>query len=354
MKIGPDLAITAMTAPATAGPGTTILVNETTRNQGAGGADASSSTRFYLSTNFSFEPSDTPLDARTVGALAPGASSTAATFVTIPTTAPSGTLYLIAVADDGHTVAEQTETNNTRSLAIRIGADLIVSALTAPARASSGAAIAVTDTTKNSGAGGAGASTTAFYLSANLSLDAGDTRLGATRAVGPLDTGAQSVGTATVTLPVVAPGTWYLIANADDTNQVVEPLETNNQRFATIYVGPDLVVTMLNAPNTALAGSTMTISDTVKNQGPDAAAASTIRFYLSLQRRRGRRRLPARRGAGGACAGLQRHEHGEHDGDDPGRDIGPLLLLAVSDDLGAVAESTETNNLLLRLITINP
>jgi len=353
VKIGPDLAITAMTAPATAGPGTTILVNETTKNQGAGSAGASS-TRYYLSANFSFEPGDTPLESRGVDALAPGASSTLSTFVTIPTTAASGTLYLLAVADDGNAVVEQTETNNTRSLAIRIGADLFVSAMTAPSRAGAGTAITITDTTKNSGGGGSGPSVTAFYLSANLTLEAGDTRLNAARSVGALDAGAQSVGTTTVTLPVVAPGTWYLIANADDANQVVEPVETNNVRTTTIYIGPDLTVATANAPVTVVAGTSMTITDTTKNLGPDTAAASTTRFYLSLNGAvdagdillDGTRSVPA--------LGFNITSTGNTTVTVPTGISGRYYLLAVADDLGVVPEATEINNLFLRLITINP
>ncbi len=64
----------------------------------------------------------------------------------------------------------------------------------------------MTDTTKNSGGGGSGPSTTAFYLSANLTLDAGDARLTGVRTVGPLDAGASSTGTSTVVLPAVAAG----------------------------------------------------------------------------------------------------------------------------------------------------
>jgi subtilase family serine protease len=354
VKIGPDLTFTAMTAPATAGPGATIVVNETTKNQGAGAADASSSTRFYLSTNFSFEPGDTELDARSVPPLAPGASSSAATYVTIPTTAPSGTLYLIAVADDARTVAEQTETNNTRFLAIRIGPDLFVSGLTAPTRAGSGSSVAVTDTTKNTGGGASGPSTTAFYLSANLTLDAGDTRMSTTRAVGPLDAGAQSVGTTNVTLPAVAPGTWYLMANADDTNDVIETVETNNLRYTTIYIGPDLTMAAVNAPNTAIAGTSITISDTTKNVGPDVAAPSTTRFYLSLNGAvdagdillDGTRSVPA--------LGFNAISTGTTLVNIPSGLSGRYFLLAVADDLAAVAEASETNNLLLRFITINP
>ncbi len=121
--------MTALTAPATAGAGTTIVVTDTTKNQGGGNADASS-TRFYLSPNFTLDAADLALESRTVGALTVGASSTATTTVTIPPGVASGTFYLFAVADDGNGVSESTENNNTRFVhdtdwrrPLRVGAD---------------------------------------------------------------------------------------------------------------------------------------------------------------------------------------------------------------------------------------
>lgn len=353
IKIGPDLVITAMTAPTTAGAGTTILVTETTKNQGAGDA-AASSTRFYLSLNITLDASDTRLESRSVGALAAGASSTASTSVTIPADAPSGTVYLLAVADDGNAVVEQTETNNVRFVTLQTGPDLFVSAMTTPTKAGAGSTIAITDTTRNAGGGGSGPSTTAFYLSTNLTLDAGDLRLSPTRSVPALAAGAQHVATTTVNIPPVAPGTWYLMANADDGNQVVETQETNNIRFTTIYIGPDLTVSALNAPTTVAAGSSMTITDTVKNLGPDTAGPSTTRFYLSLNgsldsgdiRLDGAREVPSLvfngTNSGNTTVAV------------PAGLSGRYYLLAVADDLGAVGEANEQNNLFLRLITINP
>ena len=208
VRVGPDLAVTALTAPPVAGPGASVIVNDTTKNQGGGHA-AASATRFYLSPNSTLDASDAALESHGVEPLTVGASATTTTTVRIPTTVTSGTFYLIAVADDGNALSESTENNNTRFVTIRIGADLMVSALTAPTRVGSGSTISVTDTIRNSGGGGSGPSTTAFYLSANQTFDAGDARLSGTRSVGPLDAGASSLGTTAVTLPAVTTGTWY-------------------------------------------------------------------------------------------------------------------------------------------------
>src|SRR4029450_2741469 len=63
VAIGPDLVVTTLTAPATAAPGGTVAVTDTTANQGASPAGASM-TRYFLSTNATLEPADTPLQAR--------------------------------------------------------------------------------------------------------------------------------------------------------------------------------------------------------------------------------------------------------------------------------------------------
>ena len=49
---------------------------------------------------------------RSVPALAPSASSSGAATVTLPTSAPLGTYYLIACADDTKVSVESNETNN--------------------------------------------------------------------------------------------------------------------------------------------------------------------------------------------------------------------------------------------------
>ena len=121
---------------------------------------------------------------------------------------------------------------------VRIGSDLSVSALSAPSRAAVGSAIVVTDTTTNPGAVGAVASVTAFYLSANSTLDATDVRLAPARAVGPLAAGAASAGAANVIIPEIAPGAWFLIANADDDGLVDEMAESNNARIVSIHIVP--------------------------------------------------------------------------------------------------------------------
>ena len=72
-----------------------------------------------------------------------------------------------------------------------------------------------------------------------------------------------------------------MLVNADDDRTVTETQETNNTRAVTILVGPNLNVATFTAPFSVVAGSTITVSDSVKNIGAADAGASVIRFYLS-------------------------------------------------------------------------
>ena len=351
IRIGPDLVVATLTVPAVAGPGTAINITETTTNTGAGSADASS-TRYFLSANLAFDATDVPLGSRAVGALAPGASAAAVTTVTIPTDAGIGTFYVIALADNGNAVPEHNETNNQRLTTVRLGPDLYMALSGSPARAASGATITVTDTTKNNGGGGAAASTTAFYFSSNMTLEPGETRLGS-RLVGPLDAGASSSGSTMVVLPAVTAGTYYVLANADDAAGVAETQETNNLRYTSILIGPDLV-SSATAPATASVGGTITITDTIRNYGADTAGPSTTRFYLSLNSTLDAADIPIESERSVPAIVVNGANTGSTNVTLPAGLTGKYYLLVVADGLSAVPESNELNNMMPRVITINP
>jgi len=237
IKIGSDLVISVLTVPTKGGAGLSINITDITKNNGPDSAGASQ-TAFYLSNDTTLDVSDTLLGSRSVGSLEAGASSTGTTTVTIPTTTAPGIYYIIAKADNGNAVSETKEFNNTKAKLIRIGADLVVSALSIPSSAEAGSSIEIKDTTKNNGPGSAGASQTAFYLSNDTTLDVSDTLLGS-RSVGSLGAGASSTGTTTVTIPSgTPPGRYYIIAKADNGGAVTETYENNNLRYKTITIVP--------------------------------------------------------------------------------------------------------------------
>jgi subtilase family serine protease len=141
------------------------------------------------------------------------------------------------VADWNAVVPESIESNNTRTSGVlRIGPDLAVSALVAPASAAAGTPIAVSDTTVNQGGDPAPTSVTKFYLSANTIFDASDVLIGS-RQVPSLGPGQSSAGTVSLTIPsTTTPGSYVIIAQADGDGAIAESLETNNLRTRSISI----------------------------------------------------------------------------------------------------------------------
>lgn len=346
----PDLIVTGFTAPTSAAAGQSITVTETTKNQG--GAAGASVTQYLLSANPGLDASDVGLGSRNIPALAAGAGSAGSTLVTIPLDAAAGTWYLIARADSTQAVDESAENNNLGLRAIRIGPDLIVTALSAPTVAGAGQSLTITETTKNQGAGPAVATVTQYYLSANTTLDAADVLLGA-RAVPALAGGADSPGSTVVTIPSDATtGTWYLIAKSDAMNGVVESLESNNTTLRAVQIGPDLVVTALSAPASGGAGQSLTISETTRNQGASPAEPSVTQYYLSANPALdasdlflGARDVPALAGDAGSPGSTVVTIP-------PGITTGTWYLIAKADVPNAVVESIESNNVAFRSIRI--
>jgi subtilase family serine protease len=278
---GFDLVVSALSAPASAVPGGSISVTETTKNLGSVTV-ASTKTTLFLSTDTVVDAGDVLLGTRTVPSLAGGKTSAKTTTVTIPAGKPAGSYYLLARADADDDVAELSETNNTTAHAVVLGADLMVQSMTAPVAAVPGENIKIRDTTKNLGAP-VGATTTRIHLSTDPVLDAGDVVLGS-RPVPALAAGGSSLGnsvTATIP-PATAAGTYYILARADADDLVAEANEGNNVLAHAIEIGLDLAISSFSAPTSATVGATIQVTDTTKNLGAGTAPGSTTAFFLSI------------------------------------------------------------------------
>ena len=350
VTIGGDLVVSALTVPSSAGAGDTMIISDTTTNQRAGTV-APSITRFYLSTDTVIDALDIVVGSRNVPELAAGATSSASTTVTIPLTVPAGTFWVIAKADADNAIIETEEGNNTAARVLRVGGDLIVSAISIP---TNGATIVVNDTTTNIGAGAVAASTTRFYLSRDTILDGSDTPLSGGRAVPALASGASSSGSTTLSLPPTGVGAYYVIAKADADNAVVETQETNNTAARALTVGPDLIVTSVVLPFGIAAGATVMVTDIVQNAGGDPAGASTTKFYLStnLDLDAGDVLLAGSRAVPPLAAGASSSGSTAITipaGTIPGR---YYYVIAVADANGAVAEGQENNNTQLQAIFV--
>ena len=267
-QIYADLVVSALSSNASSyEAGDTITITATIQNQGLRSAGG-----FYAS----LTSPDLSTQTRNVPSLAAGAS----TSVTFTYTAPqvNKSITVTATADSTGAIAESNEGNNTRNTSFNVRAlpDLIVSALsTDKTQYMPGDTIAISATVRNQGSGPA----SGFYVSlasADLTTQ--------TKLVSTLAAGASASVTFTYTAPqYTASRTITVTATADSTGVIAETNENNNTRNVsfTVLALPDLTVTTLTGDKSIYeAGDTVTISASVKNNGPTASAATTIQLAV--------------------------------------------------------------------------
>ena len=244
----PDLIISALSMPATtAGAGAALLVSNSILNQGGSKAGAFVVV-FHLSTNGVYGDGDDIVltTTRTVGSLGIGATTSVTNGMRIPDTTQAGDYYICAKADEGGSVAESDEGNNTACTATRVTVplpDLVMRALSKTASTvAAGGSFAVSDTVKNQGGSSASSFAIGFVLSPNNIIgDGDDIALTPQQSVSGLGVGLSSSSSTSVTVPgSTATGVYYVGAIADVNGVVGESNETNNNRLAsgTITVTP--------------------------------------------------------------------------------------------------------------------
>jgi len=288
----PDLIMSAVTPNAsTANQGGTLSVTNTASNQGT--ASGLFRIAFHLSTNTTYGDGDDVLitTIRTVTSLGEGASSTATTNLSIPSTAPGGTYHVCAMADSLGQVSESNETNNSLCSPGTITlpqADLVITAVsTSTSAVLPGQPISVVNSVTNQGGFKAGSFRIGFYLSLNADGSTQDKLTTNNRALTSLAAGATNTASTTVTIPLdTFSGSYYICAVADSLNQVAESSETNNvgcTPISTLVQGlPDLIVTQVE-PNalSVSAGGILSETDTVQNIGTGPARPFNVAYSLS-------------------------------------------------------------------------
>jgi subtilase family serine protease len=344
-------------------PGSSVTVTDTVRNAGNVASDAST-TRYYLSVDGVKGFNDPRMTgSRSVPALSPDALSTGSAVLPVPSTIAAGSYYLLACADDSHTVDEVEETNNCAvdpAVIVIEFADLTTTALAnPPAAGAPGTSFIVSDTVLNTSNVTASSSTTRYFLSEDSAKDSADVLLSGTRSVPSLEAGQASAGSRSVTIPTsTSDGTYRLIACADDTLRVKETDESNNcgVSTSTMLIGsPDLVTTEVsNPPTTAAPGSAFTVADTVKNASPIDAGASTTRYYLSQDAALSSDdvKITITRSVDALAAGTS--SSGSRTVTVPSSTVpGVYRVLACADDSLRVKESDESNNCAASATAVN-
>jgi hypothetical protein len=196
----------------------------------------------------------------------------------------SGTRYFIVQTDADNRVHEGVfeNDNTTASAPVAITLtpppDLQVAAITAPSNALSGTSLAVSWVVTNAGPGLTAESDWAddVYLSLTATLSTNALLLGSFSHAGALTNGQSYPSSASIPLPSSLSGSYYLLVHTDARNQVFEYVfETNNVAVTanpiliTLTPPPDLAVSQVTAPATALASHPLSVSCAVTNRGTD-------------------------------------------------------------------------------------
>ena len=268
----------------------TFWLIATVHNQGAGGA-ATTTVRYYSSTDASITTSDTEVGTDSVNTLVPSGNYGATIKLTAP--AADGTYYYGACVD---TVPRESDTTNNCSVSVRVEVggpppDLVVLAPSVSAINETyplDGTFSLVVTVRNQGGGTAAATTVRYYRSTDGTITTSDTELH----TGPVNRLSPS-GTSEATVVLTAPetsGTYYYGACVDE---VPRESDTTNNCSTSVEVTvpvsepqmqarPDLEV---GTPTVDVAspeaGATITLSATVSNTGDGASEATTLRFYRS-------------------------------------------------------------------------
>lgn len=357
----PDLIATALTAPATWVRGQTLSVSWTVMNQGDGTVYGTWADSLYLA------PIPGPAccdQARLVGSagrtvpLSPGAAYSRNVSLKVPDDVAPGQYTLVLVADASKFVTEADEANNRRAIPIAVtAADLVLTALTAPATVTTQQSISVSWTVKNQGDAAAtlpwndriSLSTTAFCCFGNPVVATASRPM-------PLAPGASYTATKLLTVPNVPAGSYFLHVNTDDGLAIGESDEVNNHRTIPIAVTtPDLVAAGVTAPASVRAQQSVSLGWSVSNPGSGAAKAPWMDIvYLSAD---------PTCCAGDTALATVSHTAALAPGASyaqtksvtiPTRPPGNYFLILKVDTGGAVYEANESNNLRVVPLTIAP
>ena len=281
----PDLIVEAPTASNNSPlAGASFTLRATVRNQGSG-RSASTTLRYYLSTDATITTGDSEVGTDAVFALSAG--RTGAEWISLRAPSSAGTYYYGACVES---VSGESNTGNNCSSAVTVtvGAgptpDLVVEAATVSnGTPAAGASFTLRATVRNQGSGRSASTTLRYYRSTDATITTGDTEVG-TDGVFGLSAGRTSAEWISLRAPSSA-GTYYYGACVESVSGESDT-GNNCSTAATVTVGatptPDLVIpspTVTNSNPTA--GASFFLNATVRNQGNDWSAATTVRFYRS-------------------------------------------------------------------------
>ena len=287
----PDLTIQSPSAqPLAVAAGGSISTNCYVRNL-SGTLAPSSNVGYYLSTDATLSANDVLLGSSYVYSMGGNQSVYQSAYLSVPASVAAGSYYLLFVADYQNQVTESDETNNTNSLTglsiVAPYVDLTIqqpylSTYSAPAGSPLGFSCYII----NQGNAPAASSNVGYYLSTDATLSANDVLLGNSYGGTLLGGSYGGYRSTSAAVPAgTAPGSYYVLFVADYQNAVAESNKANNvSALALTVVVPSVDLTVSVAqftPAVVTAGSAVTATASVANQGNTTAGGSRLGVYFS-------------------------------------------------------------------------
>lgn len=198
-------------------------------------------------------------------------------------------------------------------------------------------------------------SSISFFISKDPNLDSTDTLLGS-KEIAFLNSGATHDNSSSFRvdsfLSVVE---YYIIAQVDANNNVLESDETNNFLAQSLTLAQaDLVIESFSELTPVKLGENLSFSYTIKNQGIGKSRASNTDFFLSLDNLIDENDLwLGTNRVGSLQPEISRVRQVSFNISSEIQD-GNYYLLAKADQNNSILESDETNNSFVGTITINP
>ncbi len=170
---GSDLIVESPTvSDSSPGPGASFTLSATVRNQGDGAA-ASTTLRYYLSTDVTITTGDTEVNTDYVTSLDPSETSDERAYLDAPSS--EGTYYYGACVES---VTGESDTSNNCSSAVTVtvsGSDLIVESPTvSESNPKAGASFRLYATVRNQGGSRSASTTLRYYLSTDVTINTND------------------------------------------------------------------------------------------------------------------------------------------------------------------------------------
>jgi len=281
MKFLPDLIVEQVNSPKTAFSANTISISWKVKNTGSGSASGTWYDAIYLSNDAIYDVTDIYMGAAlNTSALNASQSYSQSASITLPN-GISGNFYIFVVTDVYNYTVETSNNNNstrdTGKMAVTLTPppDLIVTNVTRPATAFSGATANVTYTIKNSGTGQtrSGGWRDRILISTEKVINSTSVDLkNLNRTSNLMVDSSYSVST-TVTIPNYISGRYYFVVETDYNKQEYEHAnETNNTRGSdsikvVLTPPPDLIIKNLYSADTASNSESVLVEYDAINDG---------------------------------------------------------------------------------------